>query len=512
MVFAPRIPQEAAPARTTGEGPFERLILRNLMVIDGTGAAPYGPADIVIEGGKITGIWEESSSSTLLERPPEGSGEERDLRGRYILPGLVDSHAHIGNTNQAPNAEYVYKLWLGHGVTTVREVGAFNGLDWTAREAARAEKNEITAPRIHPYPAFRSGPAGPKTPLTPDDARQWVNDVAERGAKGVKFFAAAPPAFEAALQEISTLGLGSACHHDQRRASQVNALTSARWGLGSIEHWYGMPEAMFRDQTVQHVPGRYNHNHEPERFEEGAHLWLQTAERGSDAWQSTLDEFLQLGTTLSPTFNIYIGSRDAARVRTSEWHEEFTAPVLWDFFQPSEVNHGSYMGDWGTEQEVGWRRAYTKWMSFVNDYKNMGGRVTAGSDSGFIYKTYGFGIVEELELLREAGFHPLEVVRSATLYGAQLMGLDDQIGSVEVGKQANLMILDENPLENFKVLYGNGHLRLTDQGLQRVGGVKYTLRDGIVYDAAQLRADVKHLVKTQKEAMAEGQPLHDHEH
>lgn len=509
MPFASR-PQIAAPDRRIGEGPHDRLILRNATVVDGTGAAPYGPADVVVEGGRIAGVWEASHSRTLLDRPEAEGAVEMDLSGKYLLPGFCDSHAHIGNWYQAPNAEYVYKLWLGHGVTTIRELGAFNGLDWTAEEARRSERGEIVAPRIHPYPAFQPGPAGPTPIVTAEDAVAWVDDVASRGATGVKFFAPTPEAFQAGLARIDELGLGSACHHDQRRASQVHALQSARWGLASVEHWYGMPEAMFRDRTVQHVGPGYNHNDEPQRFEQGAHLWLQTAERGSAAWQETLEEFLSLGTTLSPTLNIYIGSRDAARVRTSEWHEDFTAPQLWDFFQPSEINHGSYMGDWGTEQEVAWRHAYQKWMSFVNDYKNLGGRVTAGSDSGFIYKTYGFGFIEELELLREAGFHPLEVIRAATLDSAALMGIDGEVGSVETGKRADLQIIGENPLANLKVLYGNGHLRLTEEGVRRVGGVEHVMREGIVYDAAELREDVKHLVRSEKEAIAEGRPLHEH--
>ena len=74
------------------------------------------------------------------------------------------------------------------------------------------------------------------------------------------------------------------------------------------------------------------------------------------------------------------------------------------------------------------------------------GRVAAGSDSGFIYKVYGFGYVRELELLQEAGFHPLEVVRAATLKGAELLRADQDIGTVEEGKKADLVVLDENPI------------------------------------------------------------------
>ena len=138
-------------------------------------------------------------------------------------------------------------------------------------------------------------------------------------------------------------------------------------------------------------------------------------------------------------------------------------------------------------------------MRFVNDYKNRGGRVTVGSDSGYIYKVYGFGTIEELELLREAGFHPLEVMKAATLSGAEALGMQQSIGSIEVGKLADLAILDENPLANFKVLYGTGHMRLDKTGkVNQVGGVKYTIKDGIIYDAKQLLSDVRNMVSKAK--------------
>ena len=87
----------------------------------------------------------------------------------------------------------------------------------------------------------------------------------------------------------------------------------------------------------------------------------------------------------------------------AEWHEEYTLPSLWEFYQPSRISHGSYWHFWGTEQEVAWKKNFNLWMSFVNEYKNRGGRVTVGSDSGFIFQLYGFAYIRELELLREAG-------------------------------------------------------------------------------------------------------------
>ena len=163
------------------------------------------------------------------------------------------------------------------------------------------------------------------------------------------------------------------------------------------------------------------------------------------------------------------------------------------------ISHGSYWHFWGTEQEVAWKENYKLWMTFINEYKNRGGRVMAGSDSGFIYQLYGFGFIRELELLREAGFHPLEVIRAATLNGAEALGMDNKIGSVQIGKLADFIIVEENPLKNLKVLYGTGAIKLTeDNEIVRVGGVKYTIKDGVIYDAKRLLAEVKAMVDAEK--------------
>ena len=306
---------------------------------------------------------------------------------------------------------------------------------------------------------------------------------------------------QAALEENKRLGLRSACHHAQLAVARWNVLHSARAGLTSMEHWYGLPEALFADRTVQDYPLDYNYANEQHRFEEAGKLWAQAAPPYSDHWNAVMEELLALDFTLDPTFNIYEASRDLHRARRAEWHEEYTLPSLWRFYAPSKVSHGSYWHYWGTEQEVAWKENYRLWMTFVNEYKNRGGRVTAGSDSGFIYQLYGFGYIRELELLREAGFHPLEVIRAATLNGAEALGMEGEIGSVEVGKLADLVIIGENPLENLKVLYGTGAIKLTEANeVVRVGGVKYTIKDGIVYDSKALLEDVRNQVRQAKES------------
>jgi len=102
--------------------------------------------------------------------------------------------------------------------------------------------------------------------------------------------------------------------------------------------------------------------------------------------------------------------------------------------------------------------------------------------------------------MREAGFHPLEVIRSATILGAEGVGLESEIGSIQVGKKADLVIVSENPLENLKVFYGTGALRLNDDTgeVEKVGGVRWTIKDGVIFDAKELLRDVREMVEASK--------------
>ena len=224
----------------------------------------------------------------------------------------------------------------------------------------------------------------------------------------------------------------------------------------------------------------------------------------SEKWWAFLDTLKKYDATLDPTMTTYMSGRNLMYRRGAEWHEKYTLPTLWDFYTPNRENHGAYFYDWTTWDEVAWRRFYNVWMEFINDYKNMGGRVTPSTDAGFIYNTYGFSYIEELENFQEAGFHPLEVIRGATLHASQELnkasGKPIEIGVVRPGMLADLAIVGENPIANFKVLYGTGHLRLNDKTgkMERVGGVKYTIKDGIVFDAKKLLDDVAKMVEKQK--------------
>jgi hypothetical protein len=492
---------EKAPDRSEGEGPWPQLILRGVTLINGTGAPPQGPVDIVIENNRIVSASAVGYPGVPIResgRPKlKPGGREMDCTGMFALPGLIDMHGHIGGSAQGTPAEYVFKLWMAHGITTVRDPACGNGLEWVLDQKQRSAKNLITAPRIHAYAAFGMGSKEPVN--TPAKAVEWVRENARKGADGIKFFGAAPEVMDAAIRENKKLGLRSCCHHAQMDVARWNVVNSAKAGLTSMEHWYGLPEALMTGSTIQQYPTGYNYQNEQHRFEEAGKLWKQAAPPHSEHWNKVMQTLLDLDFTLDPTFNIYEASRDLHRARRLEWHETYTLPSLWGFFAPNRESHGSYWFDWGTEQEVAWRENYRLWMSFVNEYKNRGGRVTTGSDNGFIYQLYGFGYIRELELLREAGFHPLEVVRSATLYGAQALGVEKELGSIEAGKLADIVLVDQNPLENLQYLYGTGAISVDGNNkVVRKGGVRYTVKDGIVYDARKLLADVAAIVDREK--------------
>ena len=490
------------PPRTQGAGPYPRVVLRNVIIVNGTGAPAQGPYDLVLAQDRIAEIRSIGAPGAIdASKRAERGDYEIDLTGYYVLPGFVDTHAHLHSLahEQKVPSDYVLKLWMAHGVTSVREVGSHRPVEWMVGVKQRSARNEIVAPRIDVYPFFHEIL---DTPINDaQTARQAIREAKRRGADGIKFMTGE----EDALYRRARRGREARTAHDHaslagrrclcQRSADRPRTASTRWSTGTACRRRCSPIARCRTGRA-----RYVNNDEQMRFGEAGRLWRQAAAPGSPTWNKVMDELLARHFVLSPTFTAYLTSRDFMRMSRAQWHEEYTLPALWDWYRPSRANHGSYWFDWTTEHEMAWRENYRLWMQFVNEYKNRGGTVTVGSDSGYIYNLYGFGYIQEMELLREAGFSALEVIHAATQAGARTLGHEDQVGTIRVGRKADLVIVNGNPLENLKLLFGTGTLRLNDASgqVERVGGVVYTVKDGIIYDARKLRAELREMVAKQK--------------
>src|SRR5262245_15593299 len=286
-----------APARREGEGPFQKLIIRGATLIDGTGGPPPGRVDIVIAGNRITEIANVGVPGAAIDstKRPKGPAREINGSGMYVMPGIVDLHVHQGTQQKAPESEYYNKLWLAHGITTVRGV-PFASFDYSIKEKTRSSKNEITAPRYVVYQRPGTG-WDQGTIKTPEQARAWVRWMAERGADGLKLGAERPDLMAALLDEAKKLGLGSTAHLQQTGVAQMNADEATRLGLGTVTHFYGLFESMYENNSVQPWPVDMNYNNEQDRFGQVARQWSLVKPHG-EKWNALLKKFKERDVTL----------------------------------------------------------------------------------------------------------------------------------------------------------------------------------------------------------------------
>ncbi len=235
-----------------------------------------------------------------------------------------------------------------------------------------------------------------------------------------------------------------------------------------------------------------------DRFRYAGRLWR---EADPDKLKLVLKTLVEKGVAWNPTFVIYEANRDLMRAMNQPWFKDYLHPSVEKYFVPNPANHGSYQWNWSTTDEIFWKENYKIWMKAVYDFANMGGLVGAGEDAGYIYMLYGFSLIRELELQQEAGFHPIDVIKNATGNNAKILGVDDKIGRIRAGYLADLILVDGNPLENMKFLYPTGVMDIVDDKIVNKGGVKWTIKDGYIYNAPAMLEDVKKMVDEAKRKM-----------
>ena len=465
-----------------------RLAIRNALIVDGNGTPARGPADILIVNDTIARVvWlDPVAVSSGAARRPEADAEI-DATGKYVLPGLINAHAHLqkGRAGYPMPYEYTLKLWLASGITSFREVGSDSTEGLLAVRAAE-RAGTIVSPRAYAYLRFSNA-------ATPTQARARVRALKAQGADGIKIGGLDRDILLAMLDEAKKVGLRVAHHVGVEETTVWDDIAG---GTTTIEHWYGVPDAAIPDKR-QSFPSDYNYNDETHRFRWAGRLWREAEPVLLD---SVLTSMVRAGLAWVPTMNIYEASRDLQRAQSTPWFADYLHPALEEFFKPDPANHGSYFIGWSSTDENYWKENYQIWFRALREFERKGGTIACGDDAGFIYQLYGFGLIREMELHAEAGFHPLKVVEHCTGNGAKILGEEARLGRVRAGFLADLIVVDGNPLEDLKAMYPGGTTRIVNGVEERTKGIEWTVKGGMPYHGPTLMREVKGIVDEARSA------------
>jgi len=498
-------PTPLAMGTTRGER-YGRLVIRGATILSGRGTPgtnrampPEGPVDIVIENGTIVDMVPVDPVNAAGYGPgfkrPTGD-KIIDARGMYVMPGLVEMHAHLPKPNAklGPRSlDYAYRLYLGHGITTVRDAGSDAGIELLTAQRRMTDANTTVGPRLvlclrWPQP-IRHWDEG----NTPEKARAMVRKFQALGANCIKISKSPgqyPDVLEAAVDEGKRLGMFTMV---DLKVSETDARVASTAGVKSIEHWYGIPDAALTGS--QNFPADYNYWKELDRFRWAGMLWSE-ADKHPEKLSDLLDLMIRNGTNWDPTMSVYEDNRDWWRATGLPVKETLVHPSL-AVDAPDTSSHGSFKTEWKTSDEINWKRNFAIWMKWVKTFHERGGMLTAGSDDGGIG---GIQLIRELELMQEAGIHPIDVIRVATTNAYQVLGMAKHCG-LRVGCAADIAVANGNPIDNFKVLYGRGYgfyglVPPSDQW--RHGGVAWTIKDGVVFDAQALLREAEWYVQQER--------------
>jgi imidazolonepropionase-like amidohydrolase len=481
------------------EGPYNRLVIRNAMVIPGHGGPPAGPYDVLIEGNTITQMVPFDPVAAERRGNTQRLTGDRviDGTGKYIMPGMIDLHTHLRTLPE--ELEYVDYLKLAMGVTTMVNA-ADRGITEAMSEAKKSAANDIIAPRMFPLSSYGTGTTGfSRLDLdNPDKAPQVVKAMKDAGLRVISMdpLGWSLELVTAIARAAKENGMITSFHLQPSNTAVTNAVRAACAGVTMIEHHYGYAESAL-DNRTQDFPRTYSYGNENDRFREAGKVWTYTDRER--LLTEVADSLVKCGVTMLPTRVVYEANRDFLRAMSLPWHEKYTHAALWGWNLPDPAWHGAFHYDWTSDDEYYWTSAFRLWGDLIYEFNKRGGHVAFGTDDNYIWATPGFSSVRELQLLRETGMHSLEVIKAATLNSAKTLG-EPGLGLVRPGYKADLLLVDGNPAANLKFLYSFGDLALDKDGkMYRTQGIVHTIKDGVVMNNARLMEEVAKMVAKSKE-------------
>jgi hypothetical protein len=490
-------PSETRSFGDLAEGPYERLVLRNVMVIPGHGGPATGPMDILVTGNVIQEVRQHDRDNPTRmqgDRVIEGDG-------LYVMPGMINLHLHL--REEALPLDYIYYMQLATGVTSIGPAE-----EGRVQEHLEPERNnEILAPRLFPIYGWGSKTDYDRDYLEdPANAPEIAREMVANGVRQVYLnqYSWNPTMFGAIANAIEDAGGITAIHIQPSSTSQINAMDAARLGVTMIVHHYGYAESAL-GRGVQNYPTDYNFLDENMRFREAAQVWIEAGENEESRHRLLnvlADSLVYYGVTMQPNRATYEANRDIIRAHGLPWHEKYTHQALWEWHLPNPDAHASFQYDWTSLDEYRWHYMYDLWGDLIYEFNKRGGRVAYGTDDNYQWSTGGFGNIRELQLVLESGMHPRAALQSATYNSAQTI-LEPKLGMVQEGYIADLLVVDGSPAHDFKYLYPFGAIRMNPETreMYRTQGIIHTIKDGVVMENANLMREVARIVAESKEGV-----------
>lgn len=455
-------PQLSAAVREFVREDAAVIALQHARVVDGTGAPARENQTIVVAEGKIAAIGEAGSTAI----PP--GAKVLDLTGDTLIPGLVGMHDHM--YYPAPNgppamypehATSFPRLYLASGVTTIRTTGSVE--PYTDLEIKKLiDAGRMAGPKMHVTGPYLEG-AGAFTPqmhqlVDAPDAQRTVEFWIAQGATSFKaYMHITPEELAAAVKAAHARGLKVTGH-----LCSIGFREAAALGIDDLEHGLVVDTEFFSGKKPGVCP----------TAADAAREMAEKLDVQSEPVQAMIQDLVRRNvavTSTLPVFEAFVPGRPPLQRRVLD----AMTPDARIAYLRARANVADNAG------RAYWPALFKKEMQFELLFARAGGLLLAGLDpTGNGAVIAGFGDQREVELLVEAGFTPVEAIQIATSNGAKFLGEDPRIGTLAVGKAADIVVIKGNPAAD----------------ISDITKVEIVFKDGVGYDSAKLIESAKGLV------------------
>lgn len=437
------------------------LALAHVRVVDGTGAAPRVDQTVVIADGKIVAL-----SDAATAKIPEGA-RVLDLAGRTVIPGLVGMHDHMfypspggGLPLYPEHASSFPRLYLAGGVTSIRTTGSLE--PYADLELKKAiDEGKMAGPKIHVTAPYLEGTGAFAIQMhqlrDAEDARQTVEFWIAQGATSFKaYMNITPDELAAAVKAAHAHGIKVTGH-----LCSIGFREAAALGMDDLEHGLFVDTEFFPDKKHGVCPN-------PQAAEKS----LLSVDMASKPIQEMIHDLVARHVAITSTLPVFETSVPGRAPIESRVLDAMTPEARIAYLtRRARVSDGAANSDAAA--------LFRKELEFEREFVKQGGQLLAGLDpTGYGGVIAGFGDQREVELLVEGGFTPLEAIHIATSNGAEFLGESDKIGTLAVGKAADIVVLQGDPSAVIK----------------DIEKVELVFKDGVGYDSAKLIESTKGLV------------------